>query len=85
MSKPSTFKELLAIFVDIINTAIPLLITIVVAYFIWKLIDAWVIHAGDETKVAEGRNTALIGVIVLVVIFTVWGIVAFLKQGIFGL
>lgn len=79
-----TFAELLGKGLAIINTVIPLLISVVVLFFIWKVVDAWVINGGDETKVAEGKQTALIGVVVLVVMLTVWGIVAFLRQGIFG-
>ncbi len=82
--KPTTFSELLGVFINIINTAIPVLITITVMYYIWKLVDAWVINGGDESKVEEGKKTALIGVIVLTLMLSVWGVVAFLKIGIFG-
>lgn len=84
MTKPTTFAELLGGFMSIINTAIPVLITITVAYFIWKLVDAWILNGGDEARVEEGRRTAVIGVVVLVIMFSVWGIVAFLQKGILG-
>lgn len=83
-SPPTTFADLLGLFMNIINTAIPVLISLTVMYYIWKLIDVWIIHGGDETKVEEGKKTALIGVVVLVIMLSVWGIVAFLEQGIVG-
>ena len=83
-SNIKTFSEVIGCFVDIISLAIPLLIGITVAYFVWRIVDAWIIHAGDEAKVTEGKQVAVIGVIVLVVMMTVWGIVAFIKEGIFG-
>jgi len=53
-------------------------------YFVWKVIDAWVINAGDEKRRAEGKQYAMIAVIVFVLMVSAWGIVAMVKSSVFG-
>ncbi|MEM9336549.1 MAG: hypothetical protein AAGA35_01705 [Patescibacteria group bacterium] len=81
---PTTFAELIQIFINLINTAIPVLITLTIIYFIWRLIDAWILNGGDATKVQEGQNTALVGIIVIVIMLSVWAIIGFLRRSLFG-
>lgn len=45
---------------------------------LWKMIDAWVIHADDPSKREEGTTMALTAVIVMVVMVSIWGILALL-------
>lgn len=80
---PTTFKALIGVFIELINTAIPVLISVTVLYFAWKLVDSWVLNGADEKKRQEGRYTALIGIIVLAVMVSVWAIVNFLRNSIF--
>lgn len=81
---PQDFSELVGELIYIISLAIPLIFGITLLYITWKIIDAWIISAGDETKVKEGKQTALIGVLVLVVMSGIWGILAILQSSIFG-
>lgn len=77
---PTTLAELVAFFLGIVNSLIPLLFGIVFLVIIWKLIDAWVLHADDPGSREEGQTIALTGVIVIVIMISVWGILSLLKN-----
>ena len=80
MNTPTTFAELVAFFLGLINQVIPLLMGAAFVYLLWKLIDAWIIHADDANKVEEGRTIIFTGVIVFVVMASVWGILSVLRH-----
>jgi hypothetical protein len=82
---PTTLKELVNVFLDIINLLIPALFAILFLFITWKIFDAWVINAADEQKREEGKKLALTAVLVIVVMLSVWGIVTMLKSSIFGI
>ena len=84
MRTPTTFQELVSFFLQFINYLIPFLFAVLFVYIIWKLIDAWVIHAGEADKQAEGRTLLLVSIIVLVLMFSTWGLIALVRQSIFG-
>lgn len=83
MNPPTTFAQLVDVFLGLINLLIPLIFSIAFLVIVWKIVDAWVINAGDEAKRAEGKATALVGVIVLVVLASIWGILTLLRNSIF--
>jgi hypothetical protein len=83
MSRPTNFSELVSLFIDMIELAIPLLFGITLLYITWKVIDAWIIH-GDGSQVEEGKNTVIVGVIALVVMSGIWGILAILQSSLFN-
>lgn len=76
---PTTYAGLIDMFIGFINVLIPAMFALIFLYFIWKVIDSWVIHAGDPNKIAEGRTFAVTAVIVVVVAVSVWGIVAIIR------
>jgi hypothetical protein len=84
MQTPTDFSSLVNFFIDIINTIIPVLFAVVFVYVVWKIIDAWVIHADDEGKREEGKQLVMVAVLVLVLMISAWGIVAMIKQSVFG-
>lgn len=84
METPTTYAELVNGIIDIINIAIPVLFGGLFAYFIWKMVDAWILHGGDEKSVAEGKQYATVAVIVFVLMVSAWGIVLMLKSSFFG-
>jgi hypothetical protein len=84
MATPTTFGGLVDFILGIINIIIPSLLAIVFLVLIWKIFDAWVINAADEKKREEGKRLALIAVLVVVLIISTWGIVALIRQSIFG-
>ena len=83
-STPKNFAELVDLFIGLLSLVIPLIFSLALLFLIWKIIDAWVINADNSTKVEEGRQYALWGVLVLVVMSAIWGILALLQGSIFG-
>lgn len=80
---PTTYSGLVAHIIDIINLIIPALFGGLFVYFIWKMIDSWVINAGDEKKVEEGKKYATAAVLMFVLMIITWGIVALIKDSLF--
>ena len=80
---PTTFAELVTFLLGLINQIIPLIFGLVFLFIVWKLIDAWIIHADDDTKREEGRTIAITGMLVLVLMASIWGILSMLKHTIF--
>lgn len=81
---PTTYSDLVTLIIDIINLIIPALFAVLFLYFIWKMIDAWIIHAGDEKSRASGKQYAIAAVITFVIMVSAWGIVALIKSSLFG-
>jgi hypothetical protein len=71
-----TFENMLCTVGNILNFAIPVLITLGVVYFVWGVIT-YVIASDEEAKSA-GRNRMIFGIIGLAVIVGVWGLVTIL-------
>jgi len=80
---PTTFAELVAFFIGIINSLIVVIFALAFVVMMWKIIDAWIIHADNDTKREEGKAVALTSVIVMVIMASIWGILSFLKASIF--
>jgi hypothetical protein len=79
----NNFADLVDAFIEIISLAIPLIFTLTLIIIVWKVIDAWIINGGDESKVEEGKNTILVGVFALVVMSGIWGILSILQSSLF--
>lgn len=71
-------------FLGFIELLVPFVFSLALLVIVWKIIDAWVINAGDVKKVEEGRQYAIWGVVVLVVMSTVWAIVRLIRSSVFG-
>lgn len=84
MSQPGNFAELVDFFLSIIGLVIPLIFAITLLVIVWKLVDTWILNADNENKIEEGRQYALWGVLVLVVMSTIWAILRLLRNSIFG-
>ncbi len=84
MPTPTTFAELVNGLAEIFNLLIYAIVGVVFVVLVWKIFDAWVISAGDEKKRADGKQMAIVAVVVMVIMFTIWGIVGLLRRGIFG-
>ena len=77
------FGWLVGQFLNIISLLIPLVFGISLLVFLWGIVNAWILNGGDETSIEKGKKTALAGVIGLVVMASVWGIVALLRSSFF--
>lgn len=80
---PTTFKGLVDFIVGFINVLIPALFGVLFLYIVWKIIDAWILHADDDSKREEGRRLVITAVLVFVLMISTWGIVAMIKQSLF--
>jgi hypothetical protein len=80
---PTTYSGLVTEIISFINILIPALFAIVFVYFVWKVIDSWVINAGEDKSREEGKQYVMAAVIAFVVMITAWGIVAMIKQSLF--
>ncbi len=84
MKTPTTFAGVVKFIVDFIGILIPALFGLVFLYVVWKIIDAWIIHAGDDKKLEEGKRMVTVAVLVFVLMVSTWGIVALIKTTVFG-
>ncbi len=82
---PTTFSGLVNLFLGLINIAIPLIFGALFVFLVWKIFNSWVINAADEGAREEGRQYAVVAVIVFVVMIVARGIVAMLRTSIFGI
>jgi hypothetical protein len=85
MPTPTTFAGLVDFFLRFINYLIPFLFAVVFLVVMWKLFDAWVLHADDSGKQEAGRSLAIVAVIVFVLMLSAWGIVAMIRSSLFGM
>ena len=81
---PTNFKEVVDVLLSIINGAIYMLFALAFLTFVWGVANAWIIRGGDAEKVEAGRKFVLAAVITFVVLTSLWGIVRFAREAIFG-
>lgn len=84
LAQPTTYSALVSLIISFINILIPAMFALLFAWIIWRIIDAWVLHAGDPAKREEGRRLAVTAVIVLVIAISVWGIVQMIRVSFLG-
>jgi hypothetical protein len=84
MDTPTSFSGLVNFIIDLINTIIPAGFAVLFVYVIWKIIDAWILNAGDEQKLEEGKRFVTVAILVFVLMISAWGIVNLIKQSVFG-
>ena len=81
-SSNSDFKWLLGTFIELIDVLVMFIFALTFVVVLWQIINAWIINGGNEMKVKEARAIIFIGVIVLAIMASVWGIVALLQSSI---
>lgn len=64
---------------DIIETILPIMVTIALLVFFWGLIK-YIMSAGDPEAAKTGKSIMIYGVIALFVMISVWGIVQFIGE-----
>ena len=84
MPTPTTFEELVRGLLGLINIIIPTILGLIFLFLVWKIIDSWIINAGDESKREEGKQYAMVSTIVMVLMLILWGLVAMLRRSVFG-
>ncbi len=84
IAEPKNFKSLVNLFIGIIDQLIILVFALTFLAFMWGIIKGWIIHGGDAEGVESGKKVVFVGIIVLVIMVSVWGILNLLKSSIFG-
>jgi hypothetical protein len=79
MDATPNFKELVIFIIDFIALLVPVIFALTFAFMAWKVIDAWVIHGGEEKSIDAGKQAAIAGVVALVCMIGIWGILQMLK------
>lgn len=79
----NSFSDLVDAFIELIQLLIPLLFALTLLLIVWRVVDAWIIHGADESKIEEGKNTIIVGIIALVVMSGIWGILSILQSSLF--
>jgi len=77
------FRDLICIFGDIINLAIPVVIALALLAFFWGLAKL-ILNAGDSKGREEGRHVIILGIIGLFVAISIFGILQFFYEDIVG-
>jgi hypothetical protein len=74
----SSFQDLVKAFSSLLKLLIPLSVGVALLLFLWGGVTI-IMNAGDEAKAKEAKSRLLWGVVVLFVMVSIWGIVAFLQ------
>lgn len=81
---PTTFKELVDVFITIITSLVYFIFALTFLFFVWQIIKTWVIGGGDEISIKNGKQVLVATIIGLVVMSGIWGILLLLRAGVFG-
>ena len=74
MTPPSTFKDLIDIFLNLIFMVLPVIGGLAALVFIWGLIKFITNVQGDEKAVKEGKDLIVWGLAALFIMVSLWGI-----------
>lgn len=80
---PTDFKDFVCYVNNFIGLLTPLLVAVSLLVFFWG-IARFVLAAGDEKKVEEGKKLLIWGTIGLFVVTSLWGILQILSGSLFG-
>ena len=78
-AQPQTFSQVVDVFLNIGNLAMPFLVALALFLFIYGLMK-FLSKGGSEESVTEGKKLMLWGIIALFMMLSVWGIVRILLQ-----
>ncbi|HEY4515709.1 MAG TPA: hypothetical protein VJH67_00800 [Candidatus Paceibacterota bacterium] len=62
----------------LVNLLIPIVFALALLFFFWGLAQ-YILASGDASKLEEGRNKMVWGVVALFVMASVWGLVRFIQ------
>jgi hypothetical protein len=82
MTPPTNFKQLVDIFIDLIKTALPVLVALAFLIFLWGGARFIFRLGGDEKAVEEGKNLMKWGLVALFVLVSFWSILGFFYRDI---
>ncbi|HEY4515711.1 MAG TPA: hypothetical protein VJH67_00810 [Candidatus Paceibacterota bacterium] len=74
----TNFTQLVNKFIDLGGAAIPLIVAIAFLLFVWG-VAGFIRSTGSDTDMQKKKGILIWGVVGLFVIFTIWGIISFLR------
>lgn len=80
----STFSSVIDTVVTLVGGLLALVVAVIVVVFIWRIVTAWFIGGGDQKEIERGRRSVVVGIFVLVMIFSLWAIVSIVRTTFFG-
>jgi hypothetical protein len=81
---PEDLRDLLDIFIDIIGIIVPIIFALIVLTISWGVAKAWIMGDSSSDDVEKGKKLVFVGVIVLAIMVSIWGIVRMLSTSFFG-
>lgn len=85
VTAPRNFKEFTLLLTDLISLIVPLIFALTFITIMWGVIKAWVMGEGDADQIDQGKRIVAVGVIVLAVMVSIWGIISLLQASLFGI
>ena len=76
---PQNFSELVQIFLNLIDAALPVLAAMALLVFLWGLVKFIFRVGGDEKAVVEGKSLMKWGLIALFLLVSFWSIITFIQ------
>jgi Type IV secretion system pilin len=83
-SATATFRCIVQSSLTIMGYAIPIIFSLALVVFLWGIVK-YIVPAGDETSIAEGRTMMIYGLIGLAVMVAVWGLVGLVTKTFLGI
>lgn len=78
-----SFSDFVCLFINLASAAIPVVIGLAFAAFIWGLAK-FILHAGEESAREEGKQVMKWGIVALFVLVSIEGILLFLHGDVFN-
>lgn len=79
------FGDFVTVVTDLIQLLVIGIFSLTFLVLVWTITKTWIISGGDQMEIEKGKHTVTVGVIVLVIMSGIWGILALLRQSVFGL
>lgn len=84
LNSGSTFASFVNAVINIIDSLMALTVAVIVVVFFWRILTAWFIGGGDPKEIERGRQSAFAGLLVLVIVFGLWGIIFMIRMTFFN-
>ena len=73
---PNNFSDLIDVFIELIQAALPVIAALALLVFLWGLVKFIFRVSGDEKAVDEGKSLMKWGLIALFILVSFWSILA---------
>ncbi len=80
---PTDFASLVDSFTDIVSVLIPIIFALTFITIAWSVVKRWIMGEATQDDIESGKKVALVGIIALTIMSTIWGILSVLRSGLF--